>query len=351
MSVVGIHDFSMSDVNAPDAKRTKRALSALINFAKFREERISAYTAQTVLTEELLDRREELQLAVEHVQHRFAKLLAADDAERDEAKLVMAEVELLQNEVQLLNKKQAVLQAELRDAKQTDAALGDKLKQIKHALAQEVNTATLLRAQIVDDPEHVRRHIADVRDQTARERELLQLAEDKCHAQQATLNTLVQIEKDVARAKEAVQQVGAVAARRAAVADDAKLCGDQAKQTEQALRELSNTMQNVQFTIDSSDEKAKRLKEAHAKRREASLEQLRQCRQEKLLWDKDRLSNATKINQQEIAAKQIDKKIAQTTEAHQLELDAMRNKMNELESALHAYHHRLTVSMTADGNI
>jgi len=283
------------------------------------------------------------------VQQRFAKLLAADEAERDDAQLAMEEAEVLQNEVQLLNKKQAVLQAELRDAKQVDAALGEKLKQIKQALTQEQSTAMLLRAQIVDDPEHVRRHIADMRDQSARERDQMQSAEAKCHALQDTLNTLVQIEKDVARAKETVQQVGAVAARRGAVADDARLCGDQVKETELALRELSGAMQNVQFTIDSSDEKAKRLKETHAKRREAVLDTLRQCRQEKLHWDKDRLNNATKINQQEIAAKQIDKKIAQTTEAHQLELDAMRNKMNELESALQAYHHRLTVAMTAGG--
>lgn len=349
MDVVGIHDFSMSDVNAPDAKRTKRALSALINFAKFREERISTYTQQTILTEDLLDRREELQQAVELLQQRLARLAAADDSEREQAKLTMAEVEVLQNEVQLLNKKQAVLQAELRDAKAADQALADKLKQTKQILSQEVNTATLLRAQIVDDPEHVRRHIADVRDKSAREREQMQAAEAMCHTHQDTLNTLIQIEKDVALAKEAVQQVGAVAARRGALSDEAKRCEVEIKDTESVLREQSSTMQNVQFTIDATDEKAKRLRETHAKRRDAALDTLRQCRQEKLHWDKDRLSNATKINQQEIAAKQIDKKIAQTTEAHALELDAMRTKMHELESALQAYHHRLTVAMAAGG--
>ena len=53
MSAVGMKDFSMQDVMAPTSKRFRRALSAIINFAKFREEQLVGYTAlteQTVLT-------------------------------------------------------------------------------------------------------------------------------------------------------------------------------------------------------------------------------------------------------------------------------------------------------------
>ncbi len=40
---VGIADASMRDYIAPDPQRTKRILSALINFAKFREEKLAVY--------------------------------------------------------------------------------------------------------------------------------------------------------------------------------------------------------------------------------------------------------------------------------------------------------------------
>jgi hypothetical protein len=162
MDVVGIHDFSMSDVNAPDAKRTKRALSALINFAKFREERISTYTQQTILTEDLLDRREELQQAVELVQQRLARLWPPTRASASRPSSPWPRSKCCKTKCSCLNKKQAVLQAELRDAKAADQALADKLKQTKQILSQEVNTATLLarsdrRRSRARAPTHCRR--------------------------------------------------------------------------------------------------------------------------------------------------------------------------------------------------
>jgi hypothetical protein len=43
METVGIQDFTLRDLFEPQFPRTKRFLSAIINFAKFREERLSRY--------------------------------------------------------------------------------------------------------------------------------------------------------------------------------------------------------------------------------------------------------------------------------------------------------------------
>ncbi len=42
LGVCGVTDFSLLDVFKPDAKRLRRNLSAIINFAKFKEERLEA---------------------------------------------------------------------------------------------------------------------------------------------------------------------------------------------------------------------------------------------------------------------------------------------------------------------
>ena len=44
MNICGIHDFSTRDYLAPSAKRMRRQLSGIINFAKFREERFTLLT-------------------------------------------------------------------------------------------------------------------------------------------------------------------------------------------------------------------------------------------------------------------------------------------------------------------
>ena len=43
MTLVGITDFSIRDIIKPDATRVKKILSAIINFAKFREEQLPVF--------------------------------------------------------------------------------------------------------------------------------------------------------------------------------------------------------------------------------------------------------------------------------------------------------------------
>lgn len=43
MTQVGVQDFSIRDLIKPEAQRVKTILSAVINFAKFREEQLSVF--------------------------------------------------------------------------------------------------------------------------------------------------------------------------------------------------------------------------------------------------------------------------------------------------------------------
>lgn len=47
MTNVGIQDFSTRDVSKPEVKRTEKNLSALINFAKFREGMLESFVAKS----------------------------------------------------------------------------------------------------------------------------------------------------------------------------------------------------------------------------------------------------------------------------------------------------------------
>jgi hypothetical protein len=154
-------------------------------------------------------------------------------------------------------------------------------------------------------------------------------------------------------------------------------------------------VQNVQYSLDSHDDKMRRLKESHATRRAEAHSMLRevcervcervfhhqqpppppphhpsthtQRRTEKMESDKQRLVVTTKINQQEINAKQLDAKvcvhcldlhcfdsaralhcwqIAHTHQEHMAEIASMRQRVDELEQSLHTYHHQLIVAIS-----
>jgi hypothetical protein len=43
MIASGIHDFGLKDIYKPEAPRLRVILSAIINFAKFREDKVAAF--------------------------------------------------------------------------------------------------------------------------------------------------------------------------------------------------------------------------------------------------------------------------------------------------------------------
>lgn len=85
MRASGVMDFSLKDVFKPEASRVQRMLSAIINFAKFREEKVADYDELIDASDSLASRREELEatqsrlVRSSHVSLFFASLGNADD--------------------------------------------------------------------------------------------------------------------------------------------------------------------------------------------------------------------------------------------------------------------------------
>jgi hypothetical protein len=48
MQAIGIDDFGLKDMTKPEPGRVRRIMSAVINFAKFREERMDVLEEYTV---------------------------------------------------------------------------------------------------------------------------------------------------------------------------------------------------------------------------------------------------------------------------------------------------------------
>lgn len=74
MLACGFPDFSIRDVIHPDAKRLRKMLSALINFAKFRSERLGAFASLTRHTEDLVEQRSKAEVENEQLQRQLEEL-------------------------------------------------------------------------------------------------------------------------------------------------------------------------------------------------------------------------------------------------------------------------------------
>ena len=58
METCGITEYSVNDLTAPTTKRLRRQLSGIINFAKFREERLALLADLTMQRDVLTEQRD-----------------------------------------------------------------------------------------------------------------------------------------------------------------------------------------------------------------------------------------------------------------------------------------------------
>jgi len=71
MRDIGISDFSSRDLTKPEADRARRMISALINFAKFKQEREGKFFEKLKETDDVIERCAKLEEEYDEI---FAKL-------------------------------------------------------------------------------------------------------------------------------------------------------------------------------------------------------------------------------------------------------------------------------------
>ena len=98
MKICGVEDFSMRDISHPDPKRFRRQLSGILNFAKFREERMSMLLEITGKREEALNNLRRVQLENEKLTDRLATLRLQTQNEASEIAALDEEVLELEKE-------------------------------------------------------------------------------------------------------------------------------------------------------------------------------------------------------------------------------------------------------------
>ena len=155
MKVCGVHDFGMKDLHSPKTKRLLVQLSGIINFAKYREDRILLY-------EELSEHRRELSKILEDGMEEQEKLKQHLETIRVQSSINSKKVQELnseqyQIEVELSRKNQ--LQASLRKeinelTKQADD-LKYQLVTIARTLHETEKEGSVLQSAIVRSPEKV----------------------------------------------------------------------------------------------------------------------------------------------------------------------------------------------------
>jgi kinetochore protein Nuf2 len=158
MTQVSVADFSIRDLIKPDPSRVKKILSAILNFAKFREEQLSVFDKHTIRSvrspipqtskwrsfrvlwqttngqEQYETQHREL---IDHVEANRARLAAVRVQRAEEAPLIAERKEIneqLRNDLKNLKRQQSALTNDIDTLKREKNVLTEKLVPIQPSI-------------------------------------------------------------------------------------------------------------------------------------------------------------------------------------------------------------------------
>eukprot|EP00890_Picochlorum_soloecismus_P000917 jgi/Picsp_1/1826/NSC_05293-R1_protein len=347
----GVKDFSLKDVHKPDAQRLRRNLSAIINFAKFREEKLIAYTELQEKHAELVSTRDSLKAEQERLHAELKQLQEELDSELPEVSRVEADIDMLYGENQSLNKQHGVLSNEVRGLKQQAGSLADTSSELRMKLSIAMSKQEDLKSQIVHSPHKIKSMLEDV--VAALEREKVALAESEKRARDVAsrLDGASKLEKEVAKTLSLMQDAEGEVQKKKVVSKKVKALKSEVAAHEHEVTQLEATKQHLDRQHVSLLERLERLKAQCDVKKQAAEGRVEEQMRHKEAIEAGNAAALAKLNENEGMIRAIEDKAAEIRAAHEAQIGSVLGQYHALRESVAQYQEIMEASMLrADEN-
>jgi len=346
MEAAGVKDFSPTrDLYKPEPERLQRNLSAIINFGRFRTEKVERY-------DELKSMEQEAERASESLREERDRLGEAIAAEREDRDANWGEVEQRRGEnaalgaqLQALNREQSDLQAECKTLKQEQRALEQDIAQRQGALQAVGSERERLQGSVVQSPERLQRALDDLDAQLEAQRADVAQARERLAAANARRDCSAAAQAEVEKAATLMDDLGEEIQRWEGIAEGVKACRAQISTNEADLIHLKASREHFQQQHSRLRERMERLERSSQLKREAAAAILEEARGEQQHILRELGSAGGKIQEQEGLAQALEAGMADVRARHAQEVSSITGKYEQLCGAVKNYHARLEQAM------
>jgi len=260
MEICGVQDFTTKDFMAPSAKRLKRHLSGIINFAKFREERWAIMNDLTTTRDTLIDRSSTLKDQNEKLNSHLAHLREKTAEEAKVIARVEGECSTLETGIKTLNAKQSEIREEIAELKSFNNSLKEGIAARNVQLEEAQNERASLRGQIVNSPERFRKQIVDVGQALQAEQRDTKAAEKKLRELSGWLAHVEEAQAEVDLALHAMREVRAEVERQKSCVGELKAQQEHSHAMRNALQDLDQNTHQITRQATRNEEKLAHLR-------------------------------------------------------------------------------------------
>lgn len=337
MLEVGIEDFSLRDLIKPEAPRLRVILSAVINFAKFREEQLAVFEEFSRRADEAADRRAKLSKRHEDLTNKIGSILAKHREEEPAVAAIKEEMARLVQNLKELKKEQVALSAALEDLKEKKGNASQKLAQTQFLLGNVKQECAKLKSRIVHSPEKLLQIIAEMNASIASEKANISQLERKSRELQMKLESLAQLEQELLRTLQGMECLQSDLHKRDELIRKVSEERDAIERQHIASKDLSIKETQMSRQLLSAQEKLSRLQKHQQERREKASARLKTLQEEYQVVAEERSKASLRIEQSEKVIKDFESRMNELRRSHESEVAAMRSECVALKARVILY--------------
>lgn len=345
LNASGVREFGLRDLHKPEAPRLKRNLSAIINFAKFREEKLEAYTSLTEELEALVAARDRFATEKATLTAELANLRQQREAELPEVEKLYGERDALVAENQKLNKDQATLSSDVRKLKQEASTLAEDSNNLRQKISVAKSEEDSLRERVVHSPEKVRARLDEISNAVDMERRALKDAEDRSRDLATKLEGIARAEKEVQRAVSLMASAEEAISHKKEANRKVKDLKAAIAATEHEATQLAAKRQHLARQQASLLERITRLESQVAMRKDAVESTIEERMRDKEVAEAENAAAAAKIAENDALARSLRERIAELRAAHDMSIAAVLDRWDSLCSSVRMYHTEMEAAM------
>ncbi|KAJ3216175.1 kinetochore-associated Ndc80 complex subunit nuf2 [Dinochytrium kinnereticum] len=343
---VGVTDFSVRDIIKPEPGRIRRILSAIINFAKFREERLSVFEDCTRRSTDYIDQR---QLLLEKNQDLADKVnsLKLQRAEEEPAFQRFRERnQALTAELRDLKRVQMSMTEEIDALKKSKSEVTDKLNNTQFLLVNGKQDCVRLRSRIVQSPEKLQQAISDMNQSVQGEKVNIASLEKRIRDLHSKMEHFSVLDQDLLSCVKLMEECE-LEMKRANAADLAvRSEKENIDKRRLELRDAGMREQQMRRQLNNIEEKLSRLEKQQLTKTEMSGSKRVLLQEEQEALKKERDLNQMKIEANNKKLAEFEIKTAEIRKQTEMEIASLRADHLALKAKITSFTKSLTQAMS-----
>ncbi|KAG4305469.1 hypothetical protein PORY_001025 [Pneumocystis oryctolagi] len=345
MTEVGIDDFSIRDLIKPEPTRVKKILSAVINFAKFREERMPVFETHAQKAESYVSRHQDL---IFQNQDLLEQLKNLKTKQEDEVSLIKKSKEInaaLTNDLRELKKIQTALTNEIDVLKREKAELSERLTNNQFITVNTKQECMKLRSRIVHSPEKLKQLISDMGTSLASEKNSIASLERKSRELQNRIDAIGIVEQDILNCIKLMEECEIEIARVEEASRKVTKHQEMVDQKEMEVREVEIKDQQLNRQLANAEDRLARIQRSAEAKRDAAQKKMAEIRKEYNIMTVERAERAHEMDKKRAIIESTEKKISELRSHIESEVNAVQNEYSKLKSHIELYMEEMSRCM------